>query len=453
MDAVIGQLIRIWHDRRLAWGLPVVTFLATLLLGADFGRAPLRVTQFFFASAVAAAVAAIWHYSHRIPRVAEDRVGIVVAIAGDDETHDEQLRVDFTTSLAQLLEADDTLTQFQLVVFPRFLAQRCDTLHGALKYLTRARGHFMIFGTVRRRQIDGKRSHYLDLQGVVGHAPIPLPIGAQLAADFQVALPRTVVIPENNDAIIFALTSGLTDIAARYVIGLAAMVSGDLVYAETLLLSTETKLKTTPLRGELVRTLSKALPPRIIALYTNWLDALAGAYIQTRKQEYLQRADDIAKRLLARSPDNYKGLLVAAMAEFVLRKDIGTAKHHLRACKGVEDVSWHFSLAFLYAFEGRMRDARDEYHKAFAGPMDDVSIPVQCEDFLQLILEGYPDKGQLHFAAALINEFAKPDLAVAAREYQLFLAHAASATFPDEVELTKAALVRLQLTDPNGTAS
>jgi hypothetical protein len=271
MDALVQFVERFWHDRRMAVALPIgISFLA-LLTASGFGRDALTVLQLALALGAGLCAVAIWLMTHRVPRTRDDSIGIIVAITGQDNAHDDQVRADFVRSLQRMLEADGRNTHFQLVVFPRYLAARCDTPLAATQYLGRAHGHFMIFGSVRIREVNGSDSHVLVMEGVVGHAPMPKAVGDQLARDFGIALPRRVSFPRNNDVFAFELTSALTDIAARYVIGLAALVSGDVAYAETLLLSVEERLKVTKASNGNLRTLATDLPARLVALYGNWL--------------------------------------------------------------------------------------------------------------------------------------------------------------------------------------
>ena len=190
MEAALALATKYWHHKNMRWCLPLASTMGTLLVSTGAGNEAFQRRHVLVALVVSGVLSAIWHLLHRVPRVRDDRVGIVVAIAGDSDAHDEQVRKDFVASLEALLTADSSRTQFQIVVFPKFLAEECQTEAGAAKYLSRAAGHFMVFGSVRQRQLRGEASHYLALEGIVGHAPIPQQVSAQLSHDFQFALPR-----------------------------------------------------------------------------------------------------------------------------------------------------------------------------------------------------------------------------------------------------------------------
>jgi hypothetical protein len=437
----LGIIERWWHDKRMAWALPLGASLWVLAYLSDWGG-QLTVPHTAAALAVGLLAAGIWHGMHLVPRTRKGRVGLVIAIVGDDLKHDEQIRSDFVESLRKMIEIDQRRTFFQLVVFPRFLAERCQSSTDAARYLTKTKGHFMIFGSARVRSVSGAASHVLSLEGIVGHAPVPAEVSAQLSSDFKVAIPRRVTFPRDNDVFSFEFTSAWTETAARYIIGLAALVSGDVQYSETLLLSAEQRLRQSS-KGPF-RKLAEDLPSRLIVLYQNWMNASHDAYVASSDKRYLEIADEVATKLLARDSSHYGATLMKGICAFTLRRDIGQAKHHVRAAKRLNDVTWRYSLGFLYAYEGRMKESRTEYAKAFAGQLNDVTVPVQCDLFIQSVLAEEPERGQLHFAAALINQHVKPDSTLAISEYESFLAHPCSTAFPEEVTIANSALMTLR---------
>jgi hypothetical protein len=68
-----------------------------------------------------------------------------------------------------------------------------------------------------------------------------------------------------------------------------------------------------------------------------------------------------------------------------------------------------------------MEEAIKDYNHAFQGPIPDVSVPVQCEEFIQIILAQEPDRTQLYFYLGQINFYAKQDFLAAERDFNLFL--------------------------------
>ena len=87
----------------------------------------------------------------------------------------------------------------------------------------------------------------------------------------------------------------------------------------------------------------------------------------------------------------------------------------------VADATWRFNEAFLFAYEGDLENAYRSYRRAMEAPFDDPTLPAQCEEFIQAIIEREPEKRWLYFCLGLINHRVKGDLMAAKLDYQHFL--------------------------------
>jgi hypothetical protein len=74
--------------------------------------------------------------------------------------------------------------------------------------------------------------------------------------------------------------------------------------------------------------------------------------------------------------------------------------------------------------------AHNEYRRAFRGNLQNPTVPIQTEEFIQIVLEEEPDKEHLHFCLALINYNAKRDFKAASRDFDRFLASQAAEKSP-----------------------
>ncbi|MEQ1691277.1 MAG: hypothetical protein ABMA00_08340, partial [Gemmatimonas sp.] len=225
-----------------------------------------------------------------------------------------------------------------------------------------------------------------------------------------------------------------------YIVGLAAFVSGDPGYAERMLLSAEGMMKQVRFRPPGFSRIAERLPLQILDLYRMWHAALSKAYFHSRHPQDLVNAERIALAILVRDPSDYSASLVMAIADFVFRRDTKSAIHRVWAFRKQRDQTWRFSYAFLLAYTGRMREARDQYRIAFNGVTSSETVPVQAEEFIQMILDEEPEKCQLHFASALINLHAKGDLTGARRDLHLFVVAEGAETFAEELALSEGLL-------------
>jgi hypothetical protein len=67
----------------------------------------------------------------------------------------------------------------------------------------------------------------------------------------------------------------------------------------------------------------------------------------------------------------------------------------------------------------------------------DATVPNQCEDFINIVLDAHPDKPWLYFGLGLINYRAKEDFESAKRDFGAFLDKVEAFKFPKQIEVVK----------------
>jgi hypothetical protein len=398
----IGLALTKKYWRRRATGvllpLAIFAFLIRTLWPEDSAFGSISWLTWLTAGAVAAAAAGVWIYTNRTPRNRRGHIGFLVAIACESDVQERKLRADFIDELRRYLSVDEQATKFHLIVYPRGLSEEIVSIKQALRYQAKSRAHFMIWGRVRERSMPGgKKALFLDLEGSVVHGPISRPAQQDIQSEFNTVLPRRVVVPDEGSVFHFEAASEWMDVAARYIVGRAALAAGDIRYAETLLLSVEERLNKAESRNKALRQVRQKLPGILVALYLAWATHLGDEYTRTRDSKYLRELEPITDKLLARDSNNYNGLLLKAIVVFVVGRNSDAAKRLVRKAGKSKDATWRYSLAFLYAYEGDLARAVEEYHRAFRAKSLDQTIAVQSEEFIQGVLEGEPEKGQLHY--------------------------------------------------------
>ena len=380
-------------------------------------------------------VLAAWILTNRLPRVKKGNAGIVIGILCDGPDEDKQVKVDFIANLRLLMQQGGS--RFQLVELPSWALDGLENFSIMNNLLTKVRGHFLLYGRVRLRNKDGKPAHLLSFEGIVRHRPTTEEMHKSLVQDFSRVLPRRVVIEKANDAFSFEATSEWTDVSTRYIVGTAALISGDVAYAENLFLYVENKLKQHQNLNTGVKEISRLLPYRFRQLYQAWLAHLYDAYFSTRDIRYLVRCDEICARLFVYEPANYSAMMVKAICEFMLRRDVPAAHKIITKCRNERDATWWYSRAFLHAYQGKLEEADSDYRHAFEGPILEKSVPIQCEEFIQSVLAQEPDRVQLHFYCGMINFHAKEDFIAAKRDFDLFLTARKPDAFSRQAKLAR----------------
>jgi hypothetical protein len=428
-------LERYWHKFWVAFVAPLLSFVAVVWIHYNPQTKLLSATGWVLSVIAGFTVAIIWILTNRLPRVKKGRVGIVIGILCDGPEHDKQVKVDFIAHLRRLIQSGEP--GFELVELPGWALDGLDSAPLMNRLLNKVRGHFLLYGRVRLRNKDGRPAHLLAFEGMVRHRLVPIEISQELALDFTRVLPRKVIIERENDAFSFEATSEWTDVSARYIIGMAALISGDVAYAENLFKYVESRLKLEKGTNAGVKEISRRLPGRFRQLYSAWVSHLYQAYFSSRNMQYVIKSDEICSKLLQYDPANMNGMMVKALCEFILRRDIPAAHTLITRCRNNSDSTWWYSRAFLHAYQGKMDEAVGDYKHAFQGPIRDTSVPVQCEEFIQIVLAQEPDHIQLHFCLGLINFHAKQDFLAAERDFGRFLEKVNGDDFSSQVTLAR----------------
>lgn len=145
------------------------------------------------------------------------------------------------------------------------------------------------------------------------------------------------------------------------------------------------------------------------------------------------------------APEHYGARLCAAICAFVLHKDGTTAMAEIAACKRIEDGGWRYSEAFLLAYEGDLEGAYRAYSAAFHAPLGDITVPIQCEEFIHGVLEAEPERYWLYYSLGLINHRAKRDLAAAVMDFNKFVTMADSARFKKQIAAARKWVSEIQV--------
>jgi hypothetical protein len=90
-------------------------------------------------------------------------------------------------------------------------------------------------------------------------------------------------------------------------------------------------------------------------------------------------------------------------------------------CRGIPDTTWRYTEAFLHAYTGDLGKAQKVYAEIFVSPSEDKTVPIQCEEFIDQIIQEEPNRFQLYYCLGLINWQAKEDVTAAKRDFEKFL--------------------------------
>jgi hypothetical protein len=163
-EFLLQQIAPLWHRQPIGIGISIVAGLgAGYVAGRAFGAISFLLVLGF------------WYYSHYIPRIQHGKIGILVAIVADQEDESRQVETDFVANLRQLLQRDLGGSRFQIISMPEFASLSInEDVEQAMRYLHKARAHFMLYGRARKRTAEERTIHLLNLECAV-RQPFPLP--------------------------------------------------------------------------------------------------------------------------------------------------------------------------------------------------------------------------------------------------------------------------------------
>ena len=433
---LLGYVQERWPTRT---GLTVALCTVAVLLvyafaGIDLGQVSLSEWGITIISLLVISI--LW-LKTRLPHVPKGKVGFGVAIQFEDSEHEKRLRSDFLLALRDLLAAPHLRHEFWFVELPKTVAKRITDPEQAQWVAKKANLHFVLYGRARLRQMPQGSAHVIDLRGLVRHAPISKEVSKRFGEDFGKVLPSRLIVGPDGNMFACEFAAKHVDAVARYVIGTAAALSNDFQYAEQLLIDSENRLKSfvENAEGSPISVLLDTVQRRVRELYQIWLPALVQRYTFQRDMGALHEAEEIAGKLKQYDPNNYAAHLCAATCAFVFHRDITQAQSEIEACRKLKDGIWRYSEAFLHAYEGDLESAYRSYQKGFQSPLSDPTVPTQCEEFIQMILDSEPERYWLYYCLGLINYRAKGDLQSARADFRRFVKRAELPRFKTQAEI------------------
>lgn len=365
-------------------------------------------------------LAAVWWVSNRLPRAKGDKVAIVVAIDYESDEEETKVRSDFIESLRTLLFSERE-EGFELLVYSRRQASRIKDQRAAELYQRKSRAAFIVWGRVRSRPHQGKEAYFAWLECSVLFSKSADAYREKLSQEMRDLLPQRVVLSKESQVFAFEAASKWLEIGARYTVGIAAMLSGDLDYAELQFLKVQESIPGTPTNANKLKEIKQRVPTRLMEVWEAKRALLVDRYVATRDREYVVRLEAVCQRILALNPQAYGALLAMGMAQFVLHRSVAGARAYVEKCRKVKDGGWRYSRAFLLAYEGKMDRSVEEYGFAFRSSIGQENYAVQCEEFIDLVLAEEQDRTQLNLPIGLINFHEKEDWQSAIRAFERFL--------------------------------
>ncbi len=365
-------------------------------------------------------VFSVWLISTKVKRASKGKIGFGVAITTETKKQRKQIASDFVETLRDLLFQGNLRYQFSFIELSQYHSAKIKNAEDAENYLRTTKCQFLIFGRARIRQIEGKDNHFLNMEGIVAHRHVPEKISKHLGVEFAELFPRKLQLLSENDLFLFEFTSQWVNFVARYIIGIASLISGNVEYAQELFEDLQRKIDQQQTNLPAIVKIRRRLPGRLTEVYLTQVKFNHAIWRRNRDQDSLNRTKFFLDKLESLSPNDYTGHLLRGIWHFVANRDIPAAKREVRKCRYIREGTWCYSYAFLCAYEGNMKEAIKYYRLAFKYKYE-TNVPFEIEEFIDWVLKLEPDKVQLHFCLGFVNYRGKGDKLQALRDFEKFI--------------------------------
>ena len=355
----------------------------------------------------------------RLPRNEKDKVGVVVGLFCRDEKEQNELKDDFISKIRKNFQDEKLLKTFHLIFLKNHFAEKVINSSEPAEYIKeinkKIRAHYFVWGEVKKKK-DGDEKYFFDLNGYVVHRPIPKEVSQSIAEDFSKILPKKIEFVEKIQLKGFEISADFVYLSIKYIVGVAAFVSGDLFLSERLhrnLYQQFNGFRPLPDHLRDIRTKSFNFfidEKYLIAYYCH----------QEGKESKLVREniDFVLKHI----SNHYSALLLASQLDFLDGNVDESIKKVCRArdCSKGNTV-WQYNLAFLYfwndQFDKALKVCKQIKQHSFEG---EAKIVEEVMRFNLEQLKKYPEKVQLYFWIGYLTYWKLDDLVNALTYFEAY---------------------------------
>ncbi len=356
------------------------------------------------------------HYRFCLPRNKKNKVGLVIAIYTESKHEENRLKHDLISQLQKIIFENGFKDIINIITIKNHISEKIQDVDTIKDIHKKVRGHFYLYGRVRRRN-DGEKTYFLDLNGLVIHIPIDIRLSADISKDFISVLPKQISFLEAMEFKGFQFTANVVYLAVKYIVGVAAYISYDPFLAVKFHSNLKDEFnKYRPLPPNLQRIRDRAN----MLLSEEQLIIARLYFIKGELSNYKIWIDESFRT----NQNNYGGFLLQAIKEFQIDKDPLAALNSIKNAKkySKNDFSWRYSEAFLKFWLGDYAEAikicQKIVNSSYAG--ENLTI-AEVEKFNHdLLSDANNNKPQLYFWLGYINYKKKNNLPESLKYFEEF---------------------------------
>lgn len=411
----------------------LASILHVILSNIKFLSKPEDYFTFYSYSAVVISLAnvlllCIWAYWRSVPRLVDQKIGILFAPNSDRDC--EELVFSLYEQFKQDLSSRSISKRITHKLLPRDMA--VNNADEANRMIELSGARLLIYGNVRKGNIDGEHTEgFESISFTVRHRNLAeAEVKPVLTGLANALVYRSFVSKAKNSFIDKrTLVVNIGEVASFF-IAMALTLDGELNEAETILeellstldgklLNSRNMIQLNLFRNSVSSCLTVTLEARCSQIYfEHVVDNVTQRYVD----KYAQECMELQERIVALNPRTSKYYLMDAILHFHFG-DIGKAKNCVKKALSLSPVNSaapYYSAAFLDLWQERYDRALTYYLKAEECTDNTHDMIRSLFLFLQSIARSHPEKIQIKFGLAYINDRFY-DSVKAIEDYESFL--------------------------------
>ena len=377
------------------------------------------------------------------PKKKKDKIGMIICISTENDKQTLRIRKDFVEETHNLLKQNNLDDLFHIIVLQDYKAirvgnvlreyskkknelikknlfkefKKCVENKRFNKINKKINGHFYIWGNIKERK-DIENKYILNLDALVTHRPIKLKISKKFSQELNKFFPRKISFFEKIEVGGFKMTSNYIILGARYITGIAALLSEDPFIAYKLHNGLEEEIhKYSPIPPPLEQVLANLKEYLFLELI---LKSKHYYYIEKgmeKTKECIDEADRIKN-------NSYPVLIFNSIYSFKVEKSPSKSLEYLKMAKKVskDDYTWLYNRAFLNIYTEKFDLGMKDYKKLTGLSFsDEEKVATESIDFIDNLLKDEPGKKQLLFILGFLYYFKKKNLPIALEKFEEFI--------------------------------
>lgn len=388
----------------------------------------------------------IWLICRKVPRKRKKSFGFLVAIYCDDSTTEKNFREDFIKNLnAQFINLTNC-NKYDFIELKPHISKNISTHENGIQVLQKSNSDFLIYGRVRTREEDNKKIHYLDINCVAIHSPVPTNVSNRLSEEMLELLPSKLIIEDSKFLESFEITSKWLESSSKYLIGHIKFLAGD--YDSALDVYNEVLSKLPNSLNSVAETIRIRCYGSIVVVYETKILLNYREWVSTHDDKFLFIINSIIDEFNRHNFNSITVDRIKAILMVLINNDFSSAMLILKKIPSQQrDALWFLNCAFLNACQKDLKSAVRWYRNANQRPTELLgnNLLGDVEDFINFYLEKNPEYGHLHYCLGFINMELKQDTILAKNHFQQFIDLVPSNEFIRERELASKWLKNLAI--------